>query len=112
VANIKGISGMGPGEVVFELNKGGRFVVYRYCFSAVFITVMQSTDVYFIRSNQSRLSKGVPWTLLTLVVGWWGIPWGPIRTIQSIWINLHGGADHTAEVANALKLTGVKWDAL
>jgi hypothetical protein len=52
----------------------------------------------------------MPWTLLTLVMGWWGIPWGPIRSVQSLWTNLKGGVDVTAEVANGMKLTGVKWD--
>jgi hypothetical protein len=43
-------------------------------------------------------------------MGWWGIPWGPIRSVQSLWTNLKGGVDVTAEVANGMKLTGVKWD--
>ena len=103
---------MTPGEIAFELNRGGKFVIYRYCFSAAVVTVMESTDVYLMRANQSRIIKGLPWTLLTLVVGWWGIPWGPIRTVQSLWINLHGGTDVTAEIADALQLTDVKWDVL
>jgi len=112
MAQIQGISGMTPAEIAFELNRGGRFVVYRYCFSAVLLTVMQGTDVYLIRAHQSRIIKGLPWTLLTLVVGWWGIPWGPIRTVQSLWINLSGGTDVTAGIADALQLTGVNWDTV
>jgi hypothetical protein len=112
MAQIQGISGMSPSEIVFELNRGGRFVVYRYCFSALIVTVMQGTDVYFIRANQSRIVKGLPWTLLTLVVGWWGIPWGPIPTIHALWINLQGGTDVTAGIANSLQLTGVAWDVV
>jgi hypothetical protein len=46
--------------------------------------------------------------LFTLVAGWF--PWGPARTAQAVWTNLHGGVDVTADVANAMKLTGVKWD--
>ena len=107
---IKGTSSMTPGELVFELNRGAKFVVYRYCYSAVVVTVMQSTDIYLVRAGQNRVLKGFPWTLLTLVAGWWGFPWGPIRTIQSVWTNLQGGTDVTAKVANALQLTGVKWD--
>jgi hypothetical protein len=110
VAEIKGIEGMSPREIVFELNQGAKFVVYRYCFSALVITVMQSTGIYFVRAGQSRLVKGLPWTSFTLVAGWWGIPWGPIRTAQALWTNLQGGVDVTANVANAMKLTGVKWD--
>ena len=112
MANIKGISGISADEITFELNRGAKFVAFRYCFSAAIVTVMQSTDVYFIRAGQSRLSKGLPWILLTLVVGWWGIPWGPIRTIQSLRINFRGGTNVTAQIADALRLTGVKWDVV
>jgi len=41
-------------------------------------------------------------TLLSLVLGWWGIPWGPIYTVQSLWVNAQGGRDVTREVAAAL----------
>jgi hypothetical protein len=30
---------------------------------------MHSTDIYLVRANQSRVAKGLPWTLLTLVAG-------------------------------------------
>lgn len=110
MAKVQGISRMAPDEIAFELNRGGKFVMYRYCFSAILVTVMQSTDIYLIRAGQSRVVKGLPWCLLTLLAGWWGIPWGPIRSIQSLWINLRGGTNVTAAVANGLNLSGVKWD--
>jgi hypothetical protein len=34
-------------------------------------------------------------TNLTLALGWWGIPWGPIRALQAISIN--AGANSTAQ---------------
>jgi hypothetical protein len=111
MAQIHGIAGMSPQEISFEVNRGGRFVVYRYCFSAIVLTVMQGTNIYFIRSGESRISRGLPWTLLTLLVGWWGIPWGPIRTVHSLWTNFNGGLDVTASVAGAMGLEGVNWDA-
>lgn len=112
MAEIKGISGMTPGEISFELNRGAKFVIYRYCISVFVLTMVESTDVYLIRSDKSRIIKGFPWILLTLFAGWWGIPWGPIRTVQTLWINLHGGINVTAEIAAALHVTGVKWDVV
>jgi hypothetical protein len=41
------------------------------------------------------------------VINWWpggGIPWGPIYTVQSLWVNLKGGHDLTPEAATALQL--------
>src|SRR5262249_21108847 len=107
MATIKGISGMTPQEISFELNRGAKFVRYRYCFSALVVTVMQGTDIYFVPAKDSRIKKGLPWTVLTLLAGWWGIPWGPIRSIQSLVINLRGGDDVTAAVAQAMGLANV-----
>ncbi len=112
MAEIKGISGLTPAEIAFELNRGGKFVIYRYCYSVIMLTVFESTAVYLIRSEESRITKGLPWILLSLFLGWWGIPWGPIRTVQSIWINLHGGINVTAQIAAALHLTELKWDVV
>ena len=91
MAKINGIEGMSPDQVAFEINRGAKFVRYRYCVSALVVTIMQSTDIYLIKAGENRILKGLPWTLLTLVMGWRGIPWGPIRSIQSLWINFSGG---------------------
>jgi hypothetical protein len=40
----------------------------------------------------------MPLTLLTILLGWWGIPWGPVYSIQSLVVNLKGGKDVTTEV--------------
>ena len=109
---IVGIAGMTPQELGFELNRGGKFVIYRYCFSALVVTVWNTTDIYFLRAGESRIGKGLPWSALTLLVGWWGIPWGPIRTIHSLWTNFHGGEDITGEVAGSLGVPGVNWDTI
>ena len=47
--------------------------------------------------------KGLPFTLLPLVAGWWGIPWGPIYTSQSVHNNSCGGKDVTQAVVNSLR---------
>lgn len=67
---------MTPQEISFELNRGAKFVRYRYCFSALVVTIMQGTDIYFVLAKDSRVEKGLPWTVLTLLAGWWGISRG------------------------------------
>lgn len=81
-----------------ELQKGGKFVLYQYCISLLVITFRRSSNIYFIRSEDNAIVKGLPFTLLSLALGWWGIPWGPIYTITSIWTNFQGGKDVTKEV--------------
>jgi hypothetical protein len=81
-----------------EIQQGGKFVMYQYCISLVVITYKRWSKVYFVRHEESPTIKGLPFTLLTLVIGWWGFPWGPIYTIQTLWINLRGGKDITKEI--------------
>ncbi len=94
------ISGMSPQELALEIQRGGRFVVYQYCVSLVVITFRRNSPVKFIPAGESATAKGLPFTLLTLFLGWWGIPWGFIYTPQVIYKNLKGGTDITTAVLN------------
>ena len=96
---IVGIEGMAPDRLQFELQRGARLVCYQYSISLLVITFRRSTDVYFIPAGESAAARGLPWFLLSLVAGWWGIPWGPIFTIQSLITNFKGGKDVTASVS-------------
>lgn len=98
MAKIKGIEGLSGADLSLELQKGGKFVLYMYCISIVVLTFRRSSDVYFIRSGENAIVKGLGYTLLSFLLGWWGIPWGPIFTIQALWSNLSGGKDVTQEV--------------
>ena len=99
---IVGIDHMNPEELNFEVQRGGRFVIFYYCISVIILTFRRGSPIYFIKAGESSLSKGLPFTLLSLLLGWWGIPWGPIWTIQSVVVNFRGGKDLTAPIANAL----------
>ena len=101
-STIQGIDGMSSDQVRFELERGGRFVLFQYCVSIIVVTFKRSSPIYFIRAGENPLAKGIGFTLLTLVAGWWGFPWGPIYSAQSIYRNLSGGKDITKEVAATL----------
>lgn len=99
---IKGLDGITPQVLEFELNRGGKFVVFYYTISVVILTFRRNSPIYFVRAGEGRVGKGLPFTLVSLVLGWWGIPWGPIYTIQSLATNFRGGKDVTSEVATSL----------
>ena len=99
---INGIEGMGNLEFQVELQKGGKFVAYQYVISLLVITFKRSSDVYFIKADDSAVTPGLLFTLLSLVMGWWGIPWGPIYTVQALIVNFGGGRDVTAQMLAAL----------
>ena len=102
--NIQGIQGMTPGELRHQIDLGGRFVYYKYTISALVITFRRGSDIYFVKPGESRVVKGLGWTALTLLLGWWGIPWGPIFSIASLCTNLSGGVDVTLQAMNSLDL--------
>jgi len=99
---IQGIGNMSPDQLKFELQRGAKLVRYQYCISLLVITFRRSSEVYYIPAGESAFGKGLPFTLLTLVMGWWGIPWGPIFSVQSLITNFKGGKDLTPEISAAM----------
>jgi hypothetical protein len=105
---IHGIEGMTTKEINEELQRGAKFVLYQYCISVLVMTFKRGTDVYFVKSGESAVGKGMGWTVLTLFLGWWGIPWGPIHTIGSLITNFAGGKNVTAEILAAVNASASK----
>ncbi len=92
---IDGLAGLSNEEIDWELRNGAKFVVYHYCVSIIVWSFFRTSQVHFIRSNESAVWKGMKYTLLSLLLGWWGVPFGPIFTIIAIVINLFGGRNMT-----------------
>jgi hypothetical protein len=97
--DIKGIEGLSPDQVRRELERGAKFVVFQYCVSVLILTFRRSTAIYFVRPGEGVVGKALPWTLLTLVAGWWGFPWGLIYTPMILFQNMRGGKDVTAALS-------------
>lgn len=98
MAKIRGTEGMSADQINFEIQRGAKYVLFYYCISILVLTFRRSSDIYFVRAGENRVVKGLPWTVLTLLCGWWGIPWGPIYSVQSLVVNLGGGKDVTQEL--------------
>ncbi len=98
---IKGAEGMSIASIRMEISKGGRFVVFPYCISLVVITFRRYSQIHFIRAGESAFTAGIGYTMLSLLMGWWGIPFGPIYTIGSIFKNLGGGKDVTQDILDS-----------
>ncbi len=98
----EGTEGLSIEDIRHEVSRGGRFVWFYYVFSLVVITFQRASPVVFVRGGRSRAAAGWKYTLLSAVVGWWGIPWGIIYTFQALGVNLGGGTDVTAEIMAVL----------
>lgn len=99
---IKGVHDLSLQQVQDEVRQGATFVLYTYCISIIFLTFRRPSDIYFVKHNQRRVAKGFKYTLVSVLLGWWGFPWGIIYTIQAIGRNTSGGKDVTTEVMSAL----------
>jgi hypothetical protein len=96
-AAIRGIGRMTVGEMRAEVRQGARFVTFEYVLSFV-ITRRKTSPVFFVRPGQRTFFKSLPYSLLTLLTGWWSFPFGPANTIGAVKDNLQGGRDVTHQV--------------
>lgn len=102
MASIKNIDGLSNQEIIWELNNGGKFVVYQYTISIIVMTFKRSGNIYLIRGGQSGVKHSIGLTILTFLLGWWGFPWGPIYTVGALYTNLSGGKDVTQNIVSLM----------
>jgi hypothetical protein len=87
---IKGIDGWNIAQIQDEISGGGRFVQYSCCISLLVVTYRYRSPVYFLCKNQNAFIKGLPFTIITLLFGWWAVPYGPFYTLASVYRNVAG----------------------
>lgn len=72
-----------------EIKPESEMVAYTYVISIVVMTFRRSTRYYFKEAESGKaLAAKILCILCNLLVGWWGIPWGPIWTIKETFCNL------------------------
>jgi hypothetical protein len=99
---IRNIGRLTIGEMREQIKQGARFVVYEYVISLLVVSRRRTSAVYYIRPGQSRSHYHWPYSLLTLLLGWWGVPWGPGFTIGAVRDNVRGGRDVTAQMIDTI----------
>jgi len=94
--NILGIDGMRDEEIEFHINHGARFIVFEYCVSIIILTFKRPSSIYFVRDEEGIFGRAIFYSLISLLFGLWGIPWGPLHTCRTIITNFRGGLDVTS----------------
>jgi len=69
-------------------------VRYQVVLSFLIVTFKLPTRPYISGEDQTFTIAAIS-TTLSLLFGWWGIPWGPIYTVQAIGSNFRGGLRET-----------------
>lgn len=85
-------------QVAEEVSKGGRFVIYPYVVSIIILSFRRSSPITYIPPGRSGAGPAIGWSALSMMVGWWGIPWGIFFTIGALWRNAAGGIDVTEPI--------------
>jgi hypothetical protein len=99
------LAGTGPrfaDEILVRLREGWRCVRFEWCISLGVITLRRQSAVYLTATWQERYVRGAGYSLLALLFGPWGVPWGLVRTPWAVWVNLTGGLDVTEDVIRQL----------
>lgn len=88
-------------EAVAEhIQMGWRFVSFEYAISPILVSFRRETDIKFL-SPSARILSALGFSVISLLAGPWGLPWGPIYTIMALCRNLIGGHDHTQDVVQS-----------
>ena len=99
---IKNIDGLSASDLQGAVKNGGRFVYYAWTISLILFTFKRTSGVYLVKANENRITKGLIFTFVTFLFGWWSIPAGPRHTINSIRTNFGGGKDVTEEIMSVV----------
>ena len=73
-----------------------RRVRFEVCYSVLVATVRWHSAPHDTRSPWHRVRLGLPYALASLLLGPWGLPWGPVWTVVAVWTNLTGGVPDDA----------------
>jgi len=68
-------------------------VVFACCVSCGILTWVHWSRPYRISSRTQGLLRGFPFSVATLLLGWWGLPWGILLSPRAIWTNCTGGVE-------------------
>lgn len=79
-------------------------VRYQWCISVLVLTMTRGTS---FRRRDDKIML-IETTLITLFGGWWGIPWGPVRSIQCF---IENGKALTQTMTLATLLSPLHYDS-
>jgi hypothetical protein len=71
------------------ISRSTEVIQYRLCISIIVLTV--EFDTAFVPMRDGHWRSAVVPTLVTCLLGWWGIPFGPFYTIAAVIHNIRGG---------------------
>lgn len=104
---IENKHGLRQGTVEYDgvaISRKTEVTQYHTAMSCLILSIKVPSRFYIVGHETSKITA-LLLSLCALLIGWWGIPWGPVFTVQSVLSNLAGGKKR--RVADLLdELTG------
>lgn len=100
--NIRDIGGLSTTALREAIAGGSRVVRFDFTISLLVTTLQRKSGAHLVRPGEKASAKGISYTVLSALFGWWGIPDGPKQTLKSIRSNMRGGRDVTEDVKSIL----------
>lgn len=86
-------------SIAEAVTDGTRFIVIPFVFSIIIVSFRRHLGgVYRVHDHEFPISKLFLATLITMLFGWWGIPFGIIWSVISMFQLWNGGKDVTLEI--------------
>lgn len=80
-------------------SKNGKFVTFQWIIPLpMFTPVKRLSKVYFVSKASEAKDYAKKYNLINLLIGWWGLPFGPVYLVKSIALNNQGGIDVTDDI--------------
>jgi hypothetical protein len=84
------------------LQQGNRYAVFEYVMSIIVYSFNRSSKIIVAKNKTDLFLKSLPYTLLTLLLGWWS-PFGFFHTLRVLYGNFSGGTDVSPEIKEHIK---------
>lgn len=72
------------------ISRYSRLTRYRYCYSCLIMTSSHASGIYIDQAvdfDDEAVNAKRTCQLITITLGWWGIPWGIINSIRFLYLN-------------------------
>lgn len=90
-----------------QLDSSLRGAGFGYAVSLLLVTLRRPGS-FGVFCSSCRKKEAFKYSLISALFGWWGIPWGPIYTLQTIGQNSAGGIQNPELNANLLAAVGAE----
>ncbi|MBI1837119.1 MAG: hypothetical protein HYR91_07620 [Flavobacteriia bacterium] len=86
-------------QIIEGKEKGGKFVSFQWILPLPWFTpVRRLSKVYYIEPGIDSSVYALKYNNLSRLLGWWGLPFGPLYVGKSIRLNNNGGIDVTDDI--------------